>query len=133
MSLDPTQTILVASDDHALVTAISTSLHANGYAVCTRSPSGSPSPIVLHADLPAGSPSLIVLDVDLPPESRARLLHTCRSCSPRPTPPIVALSPRAKVRQTAAEEGVWVCLAKPIELDSLLTAITRITRHTAAA
>src|SRR5215472_14991749 len=120
MTLDSTSNILVASDDHALVAAITSSLRANGFHVCTESRTR------------AQPPSLIVLDADLAPEARARLLHTCRSSPEYAPPPIVALSNRETVRQIAAEEGVWVCLAKPIELDSLLSAVHRISRYTAA-
>ncbi len=121
MTLDSTNNILVASDDEALVAAVTSSLRDNGFHVCTEPPA--------HAQ----PPSLIVLDADLAPEARARLLHTCRSAPEQSAPPIVALSTRATVRQTAAQEGVWVCLAKPIELDSLLSAVRRISSYTAAA
>jgi CheY-like chemotaxis protein len=114
--------ILVASDDQPLVAAITSCLRASGFAVCTPSPQYEGP----DASEPAEPPSLIVLDTDMSPARRAVLLHTTRS-SPRP--PIVALAPRAKVRQTAATEGVWVCLAKPVELPTLLTAITRISRY----
>jgi DNA-binding response OmpR family regulator len=121
MTLDSIKNILVASDDEALVAAITHSLRDHGFEVCT-------APLSR-----AHQPSLIVLDADLAPEVRARLLHTCRSAPTHATPPIVALSTREAVRQNAAEEGVWVCLAKPVELDSLLSAVRRISHYTASA
>jgi CheY-like chemotaxis protein len=119
MTLDSTRNILVASDDQALVAAISGSLRASGFAVCSETPGR------------AQHPSLIVLDADLSSEARARLLHTCRAVPEQSTPPIVALAPPTSLRQTAAQDGVWVCLAKPIELETLLSAIQRICHYTA--
>ncbi|MBV9597595.1 MAG: response regulator transcription factor [Chloroflexi bacterium] len=120
MTLDSNNNILVASDDAALVKAISGSLHANGFRVCTANQ---------HANHP---PRLIVLDTEASSETRARVLNAF-GCDPDgTTPPIVALSPRAALKETAAQKGVWVCLAKPIELDSLLSAVERISDYTSA-
>ena len=132
--------ILIASDDEPLVAAITTSLRTNGFEVCRGTPSEDTNS---REDISSGlgpcdclgtddyeSPSLIVLDTELSPERRSSVLHTCRA---NPSTPIVALAPRAKVRQSANESGVWLCLAKPVDLSTLLTAITQIARHTAAA
>lgn len=111
-------TVVVASDDARLVTAITTSLRAGGFEVCSHQQS--------HAQ-----PRVIVLDTAISPDARARLLHTCRArSSDASTPPIIALAPREALRATVAQEGVWVCLAKPVELDSLLSAVARISCYT---
>lgn len=109
MSSNP---ILVASEDATLVAAIESSLHENGYRVSTS-----------WAD-DDDRPGLIVLDTALPPAVRAEVL--------RHNTPIVALSAPDALRQAARTEGVWVCLAKPIELDSLVMAVDRISNYTGA-
>ena len=115
MTSDP-NTILVASADDALVATLADSLHASGYRVCSSWESA-------EAD-----PDVIVLDAALPPAARASLV--ARANRKRP---IVALTSREDVRQTAAEDGVWVCLAKPVEVDNLVLALDRITGFEAAA
>ena len=109
--------ILVASDDAALVASLADSLHESGYRV---------SNALEDSESEEGS-NVIVLDTALPAARRADLL------SRRAGSPIVALASRDSVRQTAAQEGVWVCLAKPVELDNVLLAVDRITRYAAAA
>jgi DNA-binding response OmpR family regulator len=128
--------ILIASDDEPLVAAVTRSLHNEGFEVCTRTPpedassrentSLRPTP---WGDAHGPGPSLIVLDTDLSPEHRRSVLQAWRE---HPSAPIVALAPRAKVRQTAVEPGVWLCLPKPVHVKTLLTAITQIARYTAA-
>ncbi|MBV9580374.1 MAG: hypothetical protein JO057_17450 [Chloroflexi bacterium] len=120
MTLDTTFNILVASDDAALAAAVTSSLRTNGFHVCSAQ------------QCQNHPPRLIVLDADMSAEARAQLLDPFRAESPRTAPPIVALAARDSLKATTAEQGVWVCLAKPIELDSLLSAVDRISRYTAA-
>ena len=109
-------TILVASADDALRATLADSLHESGYRVCN------------SAESAEHDPDVIVLDTALPRGERSSLLSRTRRRAP-----IVALAPRDDVRQTAAEDGVWVCLAKPVEVANLVLALDRITTFDAPA
>lgn len=104
--------ILVASDDAALVSSISDSLHESGYHVSTD----------WQAD---DEPGVIVLDTALPADARAKLLESART-------PIVALSAPDALKQATAIDGVWLCLTKPLDAENLVLAVDRISKYTAA-
>jgi DNA-binding response OmpR family regulator len=104
--------VLVASDDAALVSSITDSLHDSGYHVSTNWSS-------------QDEPGVIVLDTALPEDARADLLRSMSS-------PIVALSSPAALKQAASIDGVWVCLTKPLDTDNLVLAVDRISRYTGA-
>jgi DNA-binding response OmpR family regulator len=114
-------TILVASADRALVASIAVLLNENGYRVSSTWESSE------------DEPGLIVLDTAEPSAAQADVLQRHAQAHHQTRPPIVALAPRESVRQTAAQDGVWVCLAKPVEIDNLVLAVDRITRYAAAA
>jgi DNA-binding response OmpR family regulator len=105
--------ILVASDDAALVTSVSDSLHKRGYHVSTN----------WSSDDEGDEPGVIVLDTALPASVRGELLHSASS-------PIVALSAPDALKQAAAMDGVWVCLTKPLDTENLVLAVDRISNYT---
>ncbi|MBV9577392.1 MAG: response regulator transcription factor [Chloroflexi bacterium] len=120
--------VFVASHDEALVASITDSLNESGFQVSNAADN---NPAYGGADAPEPR-RLIVLDAAMPARARAELLGTLEAAPKTTRPPIVALSSRDSLRETASLDGVWVCLVKPVHLDDLVCAVDRISRHLAA-
>ena len=124
MSSMPTS-VLVVGDDKFLRSAVANSLDQEGFDVEMTSSQEAMDFRQTHDH----RPRLIVLDAAMPDTARLKFL----SETTNPKPPIVALSSRTELRDIVAQDGVWLCLAKPFEMDVLVHAVSRIASHTAAA
>jgi DNA-binding response OmpR family regulator len=116
--------VLVVGDDEGLRSAVAESLHDGGFAV---EASCSEDALDLRHSQ-ANPPRLIVLDAGMSDAARSKFL----SATLHTKPPIVALSCRTELRSIVSQDGVWLCLAKPIAMDVLVHAVGRITSFTAA-
>src|ERR1700730_13515486 len=117
--------ILVVGDDECLRCAVADSLDHEGFLVETTSSQDALDLREAHDP----RPQLSVLDAAISDSARLKFLSEATSAKP----PIVALSSRTELRDIVAHDGVWLCLAKPVELDLLVQAVRRIATFTAAA
>jgi DNA-binding response OmpR family regulator len=116
--------VLVVGDDESLRSEVAASLHDGGFAVEATSSENALD--LRHTQ--ANPPRLIVLDAGMSDAARSKFLSATRHTKP----PIVALSCKTELRSIVSQDGVWLCLAKPIAMDVLVHAVGRITSFTAA-
>ena len=113
------QKIVVADDDDLLSGVLVQALQASGYDA-VRAPNGIPD-----ADLVAGS-QLVILDAHIPGVVFADALHTLREAGIR----VLVLSGEPSAPTGVPSEQF---LSKPVDLHSLLAAVSRLAAATTAS
>lgn len=113
-------TILLVEDERDLVTALTTHLEAQGFAVV----SAADGMAALTAAREA-APQLILLDLMLPGLDGYRVLKLLKTHERYQRIPIVVTTARAGSRdlELAVEAGADACLVKPVPVETLLTTI----------
>ena len=109
--------VLVVDDDDSIRELINLILTDEGYAV--RSAKNAHGAFRLIQEQP---PALIVLDLTLPDQSGADFITTYRRL-PNATAPIVVVSGLPDVVQLGSALGAAGTLAKPFDVDDLLTTV----------
>ena len=110
--------ILVIDDDFAILDMIAELLGYEGYQVVTSS-EGSGA-LAWAKDNP---PALILLDLMMPQMSGWQIVAALRAMPQTRAIPVVLLSARRDLPNTAKELGVPVFLEKPFELDELIQVV----------
>lgn len=114
--------ILLVEDDETLADLVARHLRAHGYDV-TIAPTAEAASAALAAGL---RPSIVVLDINLPGETGLSLV---RGSALRDAggPPVLVASAMTVSPTRLREAGVAGFLPKPFSLESLVTAIHRLT------
>ncbi len=122
-------TILLVEDDRDLVTALTTHLETQGFAVVT----ASDGMAALTAARDA-APHLILLDLMLPGLDGYRVLKLLKTHERYQRIPIVVTTARAGTRdlELAFEAGADACLVKPGPVETLLATIRTLLAPTAS-
>jgi CheY-like chemotaxis protein len=110
--------ILVVDDEPAILDMISELLGYEGYQVVTTS-QGS----VALAWAKADPPALILLDLMMPGMSGWQVIDALKASPQTRAIPIVVLSAQRDLPATAKELGIAVFLAKPFDLDELISIV----------
>ena len=113
-------TILVADDDLSIRRVVSQTLARAGYAVRT---TGTAS--ALWAWIEAGEGDLVITDVVMPDENGLELLPRIRKA--RPDVPVIVMSARSTMitAMRATERGAYEYLAKPFDINNLVSIVNR--------
>jgi DNA-binding response OmpR family regulator len=120
--------ILIVDDDLAILDMIADLLTYEGYNVVTAT-KGSAALERIMSERPA----LVLLDLMMPEISGWQIVAALKASSRTRSIPIILLSARRDLAETAMELGVTAYLEKPFELDELLTAIQRHAEPNATA
>lgn len=109
--------ILVVEDDLAIQTTLELVLSEEGYEVVSV---GSGADAL--ARIPEFEPRLIILDLRMPVMDGSTFVHTYRQ-QPGGSTPIIVITASQNPQAAAAELQVSAVLAKPFNLDELLTLV----------
>lgn len=120
-----TKPILVVEDDEDIRDVMAMALGANGYAV-ELAADGLDAIQRLSRGL---RPALILLDMMMPRMDGEAFLCALHERPEFAQIPVVLLSGHSAVRQKAAELHTSGYLVKPIQLDDLLSVVTRFVAH----
>lgn len=110
--------ILVVDDEPAILDMIAELLGYEGYQVVTTS-QGSAALARAKADPPA----LILLDLMMPGMSGWQVIDALKASPQTRTIPVVVLSARRDLPATAKELGIESFLAKPFDIDELISIV----------
>jgi two-component system phosphate regulon response regulator PhoB len=110
--------ILVVDDEPAILDMISELLGFEGYQVVTTS-QGSAALARAKADPPA----LILLDLMMPGMSGWQVIAALKASPQTRAIPVVVLSARRDLPTTAKELGIVTFLAKPFDIDELISIV----------
>jgi CheY-like chemotaxis protein len=110
--------ILVVDDEPAILDMIAELLGYEGFEVVTTS-QGS----VALARAKADPPALILLDLMMPGMSGWQVIDALKASPQTRAIPIVVLSARRDLPATAKELGIAVFLAKPFDIDELISVV----------
>ena len=112
--------ILVVDDDEGILEGFQALLENEKYIVITAS-SGQSFKTLIKSD----QPDLILLDVLLSGEDGRDICRELKSNEATKTIPIIMISAHPKAEKTTKEAGADAYLAKPFEMDDLLTLIRK--------
>jgi CheY-like chemotaxis protein len=115
------QHILVVDDDPAIRDVVADILESSDYAV-QRAVDGADALAKIRQDQPAA----VLLDLMLPLMDGWDFLRSCREDPPCARVPIVVMSAARDARAVADELGARAFLAKPFELDTMLSVVERV-------
>ena len=115
------QHILVVDDDPAIRDVVADILEVSGYAVET-AVNGAEALEKMHQVLPAA----VLLDLMMPVMSGWELLRACRGEQSCARVPIVVMSAAWEASDVADELGAQAFLAKPFELDTVLSVLKQV-------
>jgi CheY-like chemotaxis protein len=107
--------ILVVDDDSAILELIAQVLIDEGYNVIT---AGDGRAAVALARM--RHPQLILLDLMMPEMNGWQVIAALKSFNPTRTIPVILLSARRDLAETAADLGATAYLEKPFDLDELV-------------
>jgi two-component system response regulator MprA len=111
--------VLVVDDDPTIREAVASLLRDEGYRVVT-----APDGVAALRAVVRQAPSILVLDLDLPIlDGRAMVQELHRR---QIEVPIVIISAQRDGRRVARDLGVQCYLAKPFDLDALLTSVEQL-------
>lgn len=116
----PPRSILVVDDDESIRDMVASVLRSAGYSV--RAAADGESAL---AALEAEPPALILLDMRMPRVDGREFARRVRERGA--APPIVVMSAVRDARAAAAEIGAQAYMAKPFEIDELLSHVARYT------
>jgi DNA-binding response OmpR family regulator len=111
--------ILAVDDDATIRNVVQALFRAEGYRVATAANGSEALPLLNQIE-----PALIILDLEMPGLSGCDVARAARAGGCRA--PILLMSARRDLRQRAAEIGADAYLAKPFDLDDLLTTVARL-------
>lgn len=114
--------IFVLDDDEALLDSLEALLVGEGYNVQTASDSDN-----VIVQVKAYTPDLIILDYLLPNKNGEEVVKELRKQSATVNIPIIMISASFTAKNIALRNGVNDFLAKPFDIDTLLTAVKRFT------
>lgn len=120
--MDEAAKILVVDDDDDIREAISAVLETSGYEPIEAS-SGADALEQLHRHR---RPSMILLDLMMPGISGADFMRALRADPALADIPVVILSGDTSVRETAVALGASASLPKPVDLDNLVSTVSRV-------
>jgi CheY-like chemotaxis protein len=115
------QHILVVDDDPAIRDVVADILEISDYAVQT-AVNGAEALEKIRQDQPAA----VLLDLMMPVMNGWEFLRACRQESPCADVPIVVMSAARDASDVADELGAQAFLAKPFELDSVLSVVEQV-------
>jgi two-component system chemotaxis response regulator CheY len=119
--------VLVVDDDEAICDLVELVLDDEGYTVtCCTDPADA---LRLVAQRP---PALILLDLRMPAMDGEDFVRACRAM-PNPTAPIVVFSAMRNIKDHAARLGAVGWIAKPFDLDDVISTVSRALRLPATA
>jgi CheY-like chemotaxis protein len=121
------RTALVVDDDVFVLSALAELLCEEGFDVHTASNGFSASRVALET-----RPAIILLDVKLPERSGGELLHELRGDPATRDCAIVVVSANAHLLSESELAEADAVVAKPFDVDELLSIIQRELRHAAA-
>ena len=110
--------ILVVDDDKAILEAISVSLEFENYGVVTADSARS----AIHA-VQTQAPDLIILDVLLSGDDGRDIARRIKKSDDTHRIPIIMVSAHPNVRESVLEAGADHFLAKPFDVDDLLSLV----------
>lgn len=115
----PVKRVLLVDDDEGILSSLQCALEHRGYAVIVAR-DGAEALARIERD----TPDLVVLDVVMPRRSGLMVLDRLHR-SHRGAPPVILLTgnDEARHREFAASRGVAAFLAKPFEMNELLSAV----------
>jgi CheY-like chemotaxis protein len=118
--------VLVVDDEEPIRITLSEALELEGYAVMAASNGAEAFDLVRRF-----RPSAIVLDLMMPVMNGWEFLEHCRADCVCNGTPVLVISAYSRLPQEAESLGVEACIAKPFDLDVLLSAVDRIVRAAA--
>jgi CheY-like chemotaxis protein len=115
--------ILIADDDPAIVDALSMLLEDEGYAIASSSDGETINKIC------EVMPDLILLDIWMSGEDGREIARHLKNQSNTKEIPIVMISASKDIDKSARDSGADDFLAKPFEIDELLTVVRKYIAH----
>jgi CheY-like chemotaxis protein len=122
-SLIVAKKILVADDDPAIVDALQLMLEAEGYAVVTTVNGQTAHEVLTHM------PDLVLLDIWMSGQDGREIARYLKGQEVTHHIPIVMISANRDTGDLASACGADGFLAKPFEMDDLLTIVAAHTQH----
>lgn len=115
--------IMIADDDWAILDALKMLLEDEGYSICTSSDGETVNKVRRE------HPDLILLDIWMSGEDGREIAKELKQKQITRDIPIIMISASKDVDQSALEAGADDFLAKPFEIDELLTIVNKHIRH----
>lgn len=115
-------TVLVVDDDDGIRGALQALLEDEGY--CVRAAGNGIEALAVCRE---GLPALIVLDLMMPKMDGATFMDVLRR-GYATVPPVLVLSASQRAPQQVQQMGVEAYIAKPFDLDELLSTVERLVR-----